>query len=66
MHERFLEAGVAVAGIDVGEAYGSPKLRGLFTALYKELTGWRGFARPGGRAWPPGQGGGPGRHLSGL
>src|SRR4051794_7099589 len=25
MHESFLEAGIAVAGIDVGEAYGSPK-----------------------------------------
>src|SRR5262249_11600809 len=44
MHERFLEAGVAVAGIDVGEAYGSPRGRELFTALYKELTGRRGFA----------------------
>ena len=43
MHERFLEAGVAVAGIDVGEAYGSPKGRELFTALYKELTSRRGF-----------------------
>jgi dipeptidyl aminopeptidase/acylaminoacyl peptidase len=44
MHERFLEAGIAVAGIDVGEAYGSPKGRELFTALYQELTGRRGFA----------------------
>jgi 6-phosphogluconolactonase len=44
MHERFLEAGVAVAGIDVGEAYGSPKGRELFTALYNELTTRRGFA----------------------
>jgi 6-phosphogluconolactonase len=44
MHERFLEAGVAVAGIDIGEAYGSPKGRDLFTALYKELTGRRAFA----------------------
>jgi 6-phosphogluconolactonase len=44
MHERFLEAGVAVAGVDVGEAYGGPKGRELFTALYKELTGRRRFA----------------------
>ncbi len=44
MHERFLDAGVAVAGIDVGEAYGSPKGRALFTALYRELTEKRGFA----------------------
>lgn len=44
MHEQFLAAGVAVAGIDVGEAYGSPKGRALFTALYRELTEKRGFA----------------------
>jgi dipeptidyl aminopeptidase/acylaminoacyl peptidase len=44
MHERFLEAGVAVAGIDVGEAYGSPKGRQLFTAFYELLTDKRGFA----------------------
>jgi dipeptidyl aminopeptidase/acylaminoacyl peptidase len=44
MHERFLAAGVAVAGIDIGEAYGSPKGRELFTALYRELTTRRGFA----------------------
>ena len=44
MHERFLEAGVAVAGIDAGEAYGSPKGRELCSALYKELTTTRGFA----------------------
>jgi dipeptidyl aminopeptidase/acylaminoacyl peptidase len=44
MHERFLDAGVAVAGIDAGEAYGSPKGRELFTALDKELTKRRGFA----------------------
>ena len=44
MHERFLEAGVAVAGIDVGEAYGSPDGRKLCTALYEELTAKRGFA----------------------
>jgi alpha-beta hydrolase superfamily lysophospholipase len=44
MHERFLEAGIAVAGIDVGEAYGSPQGKELFTALYQELTVRRGFA----------------------
>jgi 6-phosphogluconolactonase len=44
MHERLLEAGVAVAGIDIGEAYGSPKGRELFSALYRELTVRRGFA----------------------
>jgi arylsulfatase A-like enzyme len=44
MHEQFLAAGIAVAGIDVGEAYGSPQGRRLFDALYQELTGRRGFA----------------------
>jgi dipeptidyl aminopeptidase/acylaminoacyl peptidase len=45
MHEKFLGAGVAVAGIDVGESYGSPAGRELFTALYDELIENRGFAR---------------------
>ena len=44
MHEQFLAAGVAVAGVDAGEAYGSPKSRALFDALYRELTEKRGFA----------------------
>src|SRR4051794_36108523 len=44
MHEQFLAAGVAVAGIDVGEAYGSPKGRELFTTFHRQLTGERGFA----------------------
>ena len=45
MHQRFLAAGVAVAGIDIGEAYGSPRGRELFTAMYDELTTKRGFAK---------------------
>jgi pimeloyl-ACP methyl ester carboxylesterase len=44
MHEQFLAAGVAVAGIDIGESYGSPPGRKLFTALYEELTKERDFA----------------------
>ena len=44
MHEQFLEAGIAVAGIDVGEAYGSPASHRVFDALYQELTERRGFA----------------------
>jgi pimeloyl-ACP methyl ester carboxylesterase len=44
MHERFLAAGVAVAGIDAGEAYGSPRGTELMAALYEELTQKRGFA----------------------
>src|SRR6478609_9262195 len=44
MHEQFLAAGIAVAGVDVGEAYGSPKSLAVFDALYLELTRKRGFA----------------------
>lgn len=44
MHEQFLAAGVAVAGIDIGEAYGNPKGRQLFSNFHKELTEKRGFA----------------------
>ncbi len=40
---RFVDAGLAVAGIDVGESFGSPEGRRLFTALYEELT-QRGLA----------------------
>ncbi len=44
MHEQFLKAGVAVAGIDAGEAYGSPDGQKLMSALYEELTTKRNFA----------------------
>jgi pimeloyl-ACP methyl ester carboxylesterase len=44
MHEKFLAAGLAVAGIDVGEAYGSPHGRKGLTSLYDELVSRRGFA----------------------
>src|SRR4051794_10142039 len=33
MHEKFLDAGIAVAGIDVGEAYGSRRSHEQFDAL---------------------------------
>jgi pimeloyl-ACP methyl ester carboxylesterase len=45
MFERFLENGIAIAGVDVGESYGSPAGREGFTALYRELTEKRGFSR---------------------
>lgn len=44
MHQQFLDAGIAVAGIDVGEAYGNPASQEAFTKLYRELTQKRGFA----------------------
>ena len=45
MHEQFLAAGIAVAGIDIGEAYGSPKGREAYDAFYGELVTRRGFAK---------------------
>ncbi|MFN8739679.1 MAG: alpha/beta hydrolase family protein [Pirellula sp.] len=45
MHQSFLDAGIAVAGVDVGEAYGSPASHSAFNALYEELTTKRGFAK---------------------
>lgn len=44
MFEQFREAGIAIAGIDVGESYGSPDGRALFTAFHAELTGRRGLS----------------------
>lgn len=44
MHQQFLSAGVAVAGIDAGEAYGSPEGQRLMTLLYDHLTNQRDFA----------------------
>lgn len=43
IHEQLVNAGVAVAGIDVGEAYGSPTCQEYFTKLYDELVSKRGF-----------------------
>ena len=44
MHRQFVDAGIAVAGIDAGEAYGSPQGRAACSALYDELVKKRGFA----------------------
>jgi acetyl esterase/lipase len=44
MHQQFLDAGIAVAGIDVGEAYGNPASQEAFSELHSELTQKRGFA----------------------
>lgn len=45
MFQKFLDAGIAIAGIDVGESYGSPTGRALYTALYEELVQKRGFSK---------------------
>lgn len=44
MHEQFLKAGIAVAGVDVGEAYGSPASLDVFDALHDQFVNHRGFA----------------------
>jgi hypothetical protein len=44
MFEKFLAAGIAIAGVDVGESYGSPKGREVYSALYKELVDNRKFS----------------------
>jgi hypothetical protein len=38
MFERFLEAGISIAGIDAGESYGSPVGNEIFSALHAEMT----------------------------
>ena len=37
MHRKFLDAGIAVSEIDVGEAYGSPQAFSHFEAIYQEM-----------------------------
>ena len=38
MFRRFLEAKIAVAGVDVGESYGNPKGRNIFTRFYQKVV----------------------------
>lgn len=45
MFQKFLDAGIAIAGIDVGESYGSPAGRAMFSALYEELVQCRGLSK---------------------
>ena len=44
MHEQFTKAGVAVAGVDTGESYGSPRGVAAAEALHAEMVR-RGYAR---------------------
>ena len=44
MFDRLHAAGIAIAGVDVGESYGSPKGRETYQALYEELTKNRGYS----------------------
>lgn len=43
MMERWLDKGIAIAGIDVGESYGSPTGRKLYNALHEALVTQHGF-----------------------
>ncbi|MCH2591394.1 MAG: prolyl oligopeptidase family serine peptidase [Pedosphaera sp.] len=45
MFDRFLKAGIAIAGVDVGESYGSPKGRSVYSALHEHLVSKRGLAK---------------------
>jgi dienelactone hydrolase len=42
--EKFLAAGIAVAGIDVGESMGNPQGREWFTAFHREMVANRGMS----------------------
>ncbi len=44
MHEQLVDAGIAVAGIDVGEAYGSPQGNQGLSALVEYLVDQRQFS----------------------
>ncbi len=44
LFDQFLNAGIAIAGIDVGESFGSPAGRKLFTKFYLAMTGSRGYS----------------------
>ncbi|MEO1995581.1 MAG: alpha/beta hydrolase, partial [Planctomycetaceae bacterium] len=44
MFDRLHAAGIAIAGVDVGESYGSPQGRAVYQALYEQLTRHRGYS----------------------
>ncbi len=43
MFNRLLDAGISIAGVDVGESWGNPDGRSVFTRLYKAMVR-RGFS----------------------
>lgn len=45
MFEQFLARGIAIAGVDVGESYGSPEGVRIYQALYTELVTQRGLSK---------------------
>ena len=45
MFRQWLAAGIAIAGVDVGESYGSPQGRTTYNALHKHLVEKHGFEK---------------------
>ncbi len=45
MFRRFLDAGIAIAGVDAGESYGSPDGNKVFDSFYREVTRSRGLGK---------------------
>jgi len=45
MFERFLAKGIAIAGIDVGESYGNPEGRKIYSDLYQYLVTQRKLSK---------------------
>lgn len=43
--EQLLAKGIAIAGVDVGESYGSPAGRNVYSALYEELVVKHGLSK---------------------
>ena len=44
MLEKFLASGIAIAGVDVGESFGSPEGRSVYSNFYKHISEKRGLA----------------------
>jgi hypothetical protein len=42
--EQLVKGGIAIGGIDVGESFGNPKGRALYSAFHKEMAERRGFS----------------------
>jgi hypothetical protein len=45
MFRKFINGGIAIAGIDVGESFGNPRGRVLFSAFYNELVLKNAFSK---------------------
>ncbi len=45
MFQKFLDAGMAIAGIDAGESFGSPSGRAIYSSFHEELVQRRGLSK---------------------